>query len=322
MARFATRPQRRLGLFEQFQRAVSCSQSPLIIRSPLLTRDSICNDIRWFTELTPFKSVASDVAVEGVGTVNLPVKRDPDMRGPQAHHVLRLTDVLYTPSSKFNILGQPIFELAPSLSLGSIPRTKGTLEDKDGNPIAFFSPNAPLFCLRLSGPPVGPRLAPTKFEPGVKYSVGASWPAGERARWNARGQANEAETRPRQRAGQQPYTAEEKAWLKKHYQGEYKFLMIHGLSIYDEEDREEGRAIMRAFISFDEDDDEVEEEEDDDDVFTHFADYLFDSKERAWISKHYQNCATFMSSYGLKLYDPDDCQGAQHLVMEFMRDGK
>ncbi|KAL6835689.1 hypothetical protein J3E69DRAFT_319333 [Trichoderma sp. SZMC 28015] len=286
----------------------------------------ICNDRRWFTELTPFKSVAGEVAVEGVGTVNLPVKRDPDMRGPQAHHVLRLTNVLYTPSSKFNILGQPIFELAPSLTLGSTLKTKGTLEGKDGNPIAFFSPNTPLFCLRLSGPPVGPRLAPTKFEPGIKYFVGISWPTSERARWNARGQSMKTETKPRQRAGQQPYTAEEKAWLNKHYQGEYKFLMSYGLSIYNEEDREEGRAIMRAMISPDEDDDEEEEdrekEEDEDDVFIHLEDCLFDKKELAWIMKHYQNSTTFMSSYGLKFYDQDDCQEAQHLVMEFMGDGE
>ncbi|KAK0763475.1 hypothetical protein N5P37_002852 [Trichoderma harzianum] len=207
----------------------------------------------------------------------------------------------------------------------SSPKSRGYLDDEDGNPIAFFSPNAPLFCLRLSGPPVGPRLAPTKFEPGVKYFVGTSWPASERARWNRRGQPDEAETRPRQRAGQQPYTAEEKAWLKKHYQGEYKSLMSYGLSIYDEENREEGRAIMRAMVSPDEDDDEDEEdkekeEEEDDEDFAHPADYLFDSKERAWIKKHYQNCTTFMSSYGLKVYDPDDCQEAQHLVMDFMSD--
>ncbi|KAJ4865572.1 hypothetical protein T069G_02102 [Trichoderma breve] len=192
------------------------------------------SNVKWFTELTPFKSVTSSGAVEGVGTVNLPVKRDPDMRGPQAHHLLRLTNVLYTPSSEFNILGQSIFELAPSLTLGSTLKTKGTLE----------------------------------------------------------GQPDEVETKPRQRAGQQPYTAEEKAWLKKHYQGEYKFLMSYGLSIYDEEDREEGRAIMQAMISPDEDDDEEEEdnekeedeeeeEDDEDDDLIHPADFLFDKKERA-----------------------------------------
>ncbi|QYS92762.1 hypothetical protein H0G86_000160 [Trichoderma simmonsii] len=294
---------------------------------------NICNDRRWFTEFTPFKSVTSSGAVEGVGTVNLPVKRDPDMRGPQAHHVLRLTNVLYTPSSDFNILGQPLFELAPQLTLRSTPKSRGTLDGEDGNPIAFFSPNAPLYCLRLSGPPIGPRLAPTKFEPGQLYFVGTSWPDSERARWNRRGQPDEAaKTKPRQPVGrqpvgQQPYTAEEKAWLKKHYQGEFKFLMSYGLSIYDEEDREEGRAIMRALVSPGEDDDEEEEdkekeeeEEDKDDNFNHPSDYLFDNKERAWVKNHYQNCAAFMTLNGLRWWNDDELADAKRLIKSSIRD--
>ncbi|KAL6790958.1 hypothetical protein J3E68DRAFT_438730 [Trichoderma sp. SZMC 28012] len=288
----------------------------------------ICNDKRWFAELTPFQSVTSSVlsskpmAVEGVGIVNLPVKKDPNRRGPQAHHVLRLTNVLYTPTSGFNILGRPLFELAPRISMNSTTKSNGSLADENGNRVAFFSPNVPLFCLRLSGPPIGPRLAPTKLEPNGSYALMVTWPDSERARWNARGQQDEAETQSRQWAGEQPYTAEEKAWLKEHYQGEYKFLMSYGLSIFDEEDRAEGRAIVRAMISADEDDDEDEDEEDDDDDVAHLADYHFDEKELAWIKKHYQNSATFMFSYGLKFYDEEDCAEAAGLVKEFMSDGE
>ncbi|KAF3065653.1 hypothetical protein CFAM422_009504 [Trichoderma lentiforme] len=290
----------------------------------------ICNDRRWFTEFTPFKSVTSSGAVEGVGTVSLPVKRDPDMRGPQAHHLLRLTNVLYTPSSDINILGEPLFEIASRLTLRSTPKSRGTLVGEDGNPIAFFSPNAPLYCLRLSGPPVGPRLARTKLEPNGIYAMPVGWDDSERARWNRRGQPDEAEIRPRQWAGQQPYTAKEKAWLKEHYQGEYKFLMSYGLSIYDEEDREEGRAIMRAMVSPDEDDDEDEEdketeededdEEEEEDEDDDFADYLFDEKELAWIKKHFQNSETFLSSHDLKFYDEEDWPDAKRLIKILMSD--
>ncbi|EHK22996.1 uncharacterized protein TRIVIDRAFT_60187 [Trichoderma virens Gv29-8] len=221
----------------------------------------ICNDRKWFTELTSFLTVVTSTfssgatMVLGVGTVHLPVKRHPDLRGPQAHHLLCLTNVLYAPWSKFNILGSPIFDIAALFSMYSTPKSRGSLTDGNGNPIAFFSPKAPLPCLRLSGPPVGPRLAPTKFEPNAVYILTVTWPGSERARWNARGQQDEAEAKPRQRAGEQPYTAEEKEWLKKHYRGEYKFLMAHGLSIYDEEEREEGRAIMRALAREDDEDD-------------------------------------------------------------------
>ena len=50
-----------------------------------------------------------------------------------------------------------------------------------------------------------------------------------------------------------PYTAAEKAWLKKHYGGEFHFLAVYGLSIYKEEDREEGRGIARAMMANDDD---------------------------------------------------------------------
>ncbi|KAL7957978.1 hypothetical protein V8C34DRAFT_284055 [Trichoderma compactum] len=290
----------------------------------------ICNDRRWFTELTPFKSAASGVlsskpmAVEGVGIVNLPVKRDPNRRGPQAHHVLRLTNVLYTPDSGFNILGSPLIKLVPRISMSPTTKSKGSLADENGNRLAFFSPNAPLFCLRLSGPPIGPRLAPTKLDPNGVYALTVTWPDSERARWNALSQQAETETQSRQWGGEEPYTADEKAWLKKHYQGEYKLLVSYGLSIYDEEDRAEGRAIVRALMSADEDGDEHEDEDEDEDEdeFAHVADYHFDDKELAWIKKHYQNSGTFMFSYGLKFYDDDDCAVAAGLVKAFMTDGE
>ncbi|KAK0742120.1 hypothetical protein B0T21DRAFT_408962 [Apiosordaria backusii] len=48
-----------------------------------------------------------------------------------------------------------------------------------------------------------------------------------------------------------PYTTEEKQWLKAHFKSEYKFLEQYGLSIHDEEEREEGRRIARALMAND-----------------------------------------------------------------------
>jgi hypothetical protein len=48
--------------------------------------------------------------------------------------------------------------------------------------------------------------------------------------------------------GTAPYTAAEKKWLKDAWKDEFHFLQAYQLSIYKEEDREEGRAIVRAFI--------------------------------------------------------------------------
>lgn len=49
-------------------------------------------------------------------------------------------------------------------------------------------------------------------------------------------------------SGTAPYTAAEKQWLKDAWVDEFHFLRAYGLSIYKEEDREEGRAIVRAFM--------------------------------------------------------------------------
>jgi hypothetical protein len=48
------------------------------------------------------------------------------------------------------------------------------------------------------------------------------------------------------------YITAEKHWLKKHWRGEFHFLIAYGLKIYNEEDREEGRAIVRAFMKAEE----------------------------------------------------------------------
>ncbi|KAK1244156.1 hypothetical protein MKX08_002294 [Trichoderma sp. CBMAI-0020] len=301
----------------------------------------VCNDPKWFTELTTFPSTAlgplasQGVPVSGVGVVDLPVKRSPNSRGPGAHHVLRLTDVLYMPSSVCNIVGSPIFEIAAQVRFGATEDSMGGMNDASGKPLAYFSPHSERLCLRLSGPPVGPRLGPSKFKPDTAYWLTISWPASERARWTAHGQQTKADTEKRQWVGEQPYTTGEKQWLKKHYGGEFKFLMAHELSIYNEEDREEGRAIMRALVRDadsadvdDEDDDEMEaadeeddeEVEEDSDLEGHLADYHFNEEELDWIEKHYGNSANFMMSYGFKFYDDQDCAAARRLVEEFLHE--
>ncbi|CAH0027563.1 unnamed protein product [Clonostachys rhizophaga] len=47
--------------------------------------------------------------------------------------------------------------------------------------------------------------------------------------------------------GEKPLNASEKAYLKKNFRNEFYFLRGQGLNIYKEEDRSEGRAILRAF---------------------------------------------------------------------------
>ncbi|KAH7161592.1 hypothetical protein EDB81DRAFT_756112 [Dactylonectria macrodidyma] len=114
-------------------------------------------------------------------------------------------------------------------------------------------------------------------------------------------------------------TPDEKAWLRKHYRNEFKFLQSYALSIHNEEDREEGRVIMRAMVSNDEDD--VSEDEEDSDEFNpehHFADHKFSEKVLDWIEAYYGNSMHFMLCYGLKFYNDEDCEESQSIVRVIM----
>ncbi len=45
------------------------------------------------------------------------------------------------------------------------------------------------------------------------------------------------------------YTPAEQQWLRTNYGNEYHFLLIYCLKISNDEDREEGRAILRAMMA-------------------------------------------------------------------------
>ena len=123
-----------------------------------------------------------------------------------------------------------------------------------------------------------------------------------------------------------PLTQVEKKWLKDNYGGEFHFLREHGLSIYKEEDREEGRTIVRAMMQ---EDDEEEDDDDDGDSFereleqdptSHLADYHFSAKELEWIKKNYGHSGNFLLSYGLKPFDDEDCREGKSIVQSLMED--
>jgi hypothetical protein len=235
------------------------------------------------------------------------------------------------PSYVCNIVGEPIFGIASQTHFSKSEKSKGGLNDASNKPIAYFSPNSNLLCLKLSGPPIGPRLSQSKLNPDTAYVLSITWPESERARWTASGQQNKADNEKPQWIGEQPYTSEEKQWLKKYYGDEFKFLLMYGLKIHNEEDRAEGRAIMRALAREDENnddddqddeivevDDDEEEEDEDSDLDGHFADYHFNEEELDWIEKHYRNSANFLISYGFKFYDDQDCAAAKRLLQNFL----
>lgn len=110
-----------------------------------------------------------------------------------------------------------------------------------------------------------------------------------------------------------PLNQDEKDFLKANFKDEYHFLQQHGLSIYRDEDRVEGREILRALMGAEYEDEEDEEE---DNEFDESAKLLMNlsNDENEWAKKHYGGPSAFLTAYGLKQPDVEDAEeGAQIL---------
>lgn len=179
----------------------------------------------------------------GIGTVELPVKKIPNDVGPQSHGILRLHNVLYVPTATCNIIGSPIADEYTIVLGPQTESTQGIIMDKGGMTAAYFVPLASLFQVKLADPPVGPRVGPIPFDSSKAHFIKVRWENTEREKWEASRAAEVLQ------ATEPPFSAEEKKFLKKHWGGEYRFLLTYGLSIFKEEDREEGRGILRALMT-------------------------------------------------------------------------
>ncbi|TLD39694.1 hypothetical protein E2P81_ATG00681 [Venturia nashicola] len=187
----------------------------------------IAKDRAWFTEFTPFSSFIEDVytddqqPVMGIGTVALHTHCTPEscpgQNGIKCNATLTLKHVLYVPSARCNVIGRPrrdsLNEYMVQMSLSGASNV--TIQTLDGHAMACFDCN-PL--------------------------LDARWSTSEQARYTAL-QSHSAENNGRNFA----MSEGEQVWLTRYYGSEDAFLRNFGLSILEEEEREEGRRIM-AYI--------------------------------------------------------------------------
>ncbi|KAL8628940.1 hypothetical protein Q9189_005376 [Teloschistes chrysophthalmus] len=346
----------------------------------------VANHRDWFTSYTPFPTrfdcgittQGNDVEVIGIGDVELQTKTHPTKTGAAYQHKLVLRNVLYAPGVFCNILGghQHHWQIG-----GPVP---GKLVDPATGKCVGLLDSARLIRLRLRGQ----SSTQTSLDKHASYFVRANWAPSERMRWQAY-QDQEIQGGPTSHANliesiSPPLTQPEKKCLKDQYGGEFHFLQTHGLSIYKDEDREEGRRILRTLMNDANLDDEKNEQlminHDDDDsgnesensflreleedptshvadhYFTeeeldwikkrydyddnsdnesensflrelpgaeedptsHVADHHFSEEELEWIKTKYGHSARFLTSYGLKFYDEDDCNEARNILRELM----
>ncbi|EGP91805.1 uncharacterized protein MYCGRDRAFT_107790 [Zymoseptoria tritici IPO323] len=116
-------------------------------------------------------------------------------------------------------------------------------------------------------------------------------------------------------------TDAEKKFLKD-YDGEFKFLRCYQLKITDEEERAEGRAILKAIMA---QENEPEWQHDaralaelEEDPTSHIADWHFGYDQLEWMAKHYRHSGGFMVAHGLKPDDELECEKAIGVVRGLM----
>ena len=225
----------------------------------------VANHRDWFTSFTAFSTTVgasvfdiSSMGVEGIGEVTLCTTTD----STPEHQTIVLHEVLYAPGSICNIIGGTIARDYEILLTFRSDYSR-ILHPQTGACYGLLD-NCKLQRLRLWGY----RPDQTSLDINKTHIIRATWSSGERALWetfkqqqkmrasmtdsNAKtgGNMGSSATKP---SLSPPLTQSERKWLKEHWDGEFKFLRSYNLSIYEEEDRDEGRRIMRAFMAADED---------------------------------------------------------------------
>lgn len=294
----------------------------------------VANDRDWFTTYTAFPTRVgtyingAGVEVLGIGDVELEVRKvvgeaARKRRGRKTSTII-LRDVLYAPGYICNVVGSPIsHDYGLILDFGT---NCGYLTNLQTKATVGLLDMTTLLKLWLKGQAKGQ----SSLDPRQEYMINAIWSEGERRPWKlskSEGAPSQPQDTIAARTESWPYTAEEKRWLKDNYRGEFHFLMAHGLSVYKEEDREEGRRIARALMDGSDDplDDDSLESNDvladlEADPMSHLADRFFSEEELVWIQKHYRHSGNFLLAYGLKPYNDEDCEEGLTIIQAFMTD--
>jgi hypothetical protein len=324
----------------------------------LLTLISAAKDRGWFKTYTPFTSTVYSIygnrslQVSGVGTVEIPTQPSPDRCGAASHYSLHLKEVLHVPDLLCNILGDLNGD-GYDVSLGNYhePATRGAIRDRQGRTVAYFDPTRPLYSVEVRGSGLlrGRRLGPPALEWGVPYFLNCRWDPTEQQRWqDFKAWETHSMSAPLFVSdGRQPYTAAEKTWLKKWRISEFEFLRMYGLKMHDDEDRAEGRALVRGFMQDDlyddlsndepatkriktfhkgkqeeeeeeEEEQEVEEKEEQNEPDTKVeqAKHGFSAAQLQWIDDTYGDIHDFMAAHGLYLHDENDIREAKMNIDE------
>ena len=157
--------------------------SPDWVYSPT-SNVSVARDRYWFYTYTPFSShvhfLPDNAAkpVVGTGTVCIAAKR-PNRNGSEEHSSIFIYDVLHAPTLICNILGQGSF--MDRYRFYRLENEPSVIERCRDIVVATFDDTKRPLCLRLSGPPLGPRTTTSRFpNSDGMFDINVQWPLAER----------------------------------------------------------------------------------------------------------------------------------------------
>lgn len=214
----------------------------------------VAADRAWFTSYLPFRTkvatmpgAESTMDVHGIGTVVLPTRTYLEGKPEKPCGQITLRHVLHAPQSTVNIFAAGLVENV-NISVSFNSNAPDPITTPGSNTVVGYIVRTKLLRLWLEGQSQNQ----SSLSPDMEYYIHVSWPRSEIVKFNdhiaelKKQHADKLDDAP-------PLTKDEKDYLKKHYGGEFRFLRMYELSIYKEEDREEGRRILRAFMSEPED---------------------------------------------------------------------
>lgn len=121
----------------------------------------------------------SHQTVVGIGNVEIPVWL-PSKQSGEEHGIIRIDDVLHAPTAICNIMGMDVILNRYNVRFG---RGK-PITDHEGRIAGYFDEEKKLFCLKLSGPPVGPVTTSSLFlrseNSNTAHYINAQWEDSER----------------------------------------------------------------------------------------------------------------------------------------------
>ncbi|XP_014560221.1 hypothetical protein COCVIDRAFT_34719 [Bipolaris victoriae FI3] len=281
----------------------------------------VAKDRGWFKTYTPFTSQIKYslfcspryLPILGVGTVEVPTERLTNQFGVSDHGFLHLKKVLHVPDSICNVIGDTLDLDGHRVQIYPSEEAKGTISDSDCNNMAYFEPNAPFYSVKVRNQPGGPKLGPSVLRKNGMYMLSCYWMHSKGRKYRPGGDHLEdlqsilerttgasspvTDTNP-------PYTEFERRFLECCWDNESTFLSKHDLNIYNDEDCEKGRLILRELMREKGIYGEIANEEGsdydyDEDEFDDPAE--FTSEQLKWIQTHYISNGAFMFSHGLNL---------------------